>query len=130
MTGRASTEAGEFAHTYGLEVVTIPTNASMVRADHADLIYKTEAAKFEAVADDIAECYERGQPVLVGTISVEKSEHLSALLTRRGIQHAVLNAKHHEKEAHIVTQAGRPHGVTVATNMAGRGVDILLGGNP
>jgi len=130
MTGTANTEAGEFAHTYGLEVVTIPTNVEMIRADHADLIYKTEAAKFEAVADDIQECYERGQPVLIGTISVEKSEHLSALLQRRGIQHAVLNAKQHEQEAHIVTQAGRPHGVTVATNMAGRGVDILLGGNP
>jgi len=130
MTGTAATEAGEFAHTYGLDVVSIPTNASMIRADHADLIYKTERAKFEAVADDIQECYERGQPVLVGTISVEKSEHLSGLLERRGIQHAVLNAKQHEKEAHVVTQAGRPHAVTVATNMAGRGVDILLGGNP
>jgi preprotein translocase subunit SecA len=130
MTGTAATEAGEFAHTYGLEVVSIPTNVSMIRADHADLIYKSEKAKFEAVADDIQECYERGQPVLVGTISVEKSEHLSGLLQRRGIQHAVLNAKQHEQEAHVVTQAGRPHAVTVATNMAGRGVDILLGGNP
>jgi preprotein translocase subunit SecA len=130
MTGTASTEAGEFAHTYGLEVVSIPTNVSMIRADHPDLIYKTEAAKFEAVADDIQECYQRGQPVLVGTISVEKSERLAGLLQRRGIEHAVLNAKQHEKEAHIVTQAGRPHAVTVATNMAGRGVDILLGGNP
>ncbi|MBM3671197.1 MAG: preprotein translocase subunit SecA [Actinobacteria bacterium] len=130
MTGTAATEAGEFAHTYGLEVVSIPTNVTMIRDDHADLIYKSEAAKFEAVAEDIKECYERGQPVLVGTISVEKSEHLSGLLQRRGIEHAVLNAKQHEKEAHIVTQAGRPHAVTVATNMAGRGVDILLGGNP
>ncbi|MEX2267291.1 MAG: preprotein translocase subunit SecA [Acidimicrobiia bacterium] len=130
MTGTAATEAGEFAHTYGLEVVSIPTNVLMIRADHPDLIYKSEASKFEAVADDIQECFERGQPVLVGTISVEKSEHLSGLLQRRGIQHAVLNAKQHEKEAHIVTQAGRPHAVTVATNMAGRGVDILLGGNP
>jgi len=130
MTGTAATEAGEFAHTYGLEVVSIPTNQSMIRIDNADLIYKTEDAKFEAAADDIAERFEAGQPVLVGTISVEKSEKLSRLLDKRGIAHAVLNAKQHEREAHVVTQAGRPHGVTVATNMAGRGVDILLGGNP
>jgi preprotein translocase subunit SecA len=130
MTGTAATEAGEFAHTYGLEVVTIPTNVPMIRGDNADLIYKTEDAKFDAVAEDIQECYERGQPVLVGTISVEKSERLAGLLNRRGIPHSVLNAKQHEREAHIVTQAGRPHSVTVATNMAGRGVDILLGGNP
>ena len=130
MTGTASTEAGEFAHTYGLEVVSIPTNRPMVRADEPDLIYKTEAAKFEAAADDIAERHEDGQPVLVGTISVEKSEQLSRLLEKRGIQHEVLNAKQHEREAHIVTQAGRLGAVTVATNMAGRGVDILLGGNP
>ena len=107
MTGTASTEAGEFAHTYGLEVVSIPTNRPMVRADEPDLIYKTEAAKFEAAADDIAERHEDGQPVLVGTISVEKSEQLSRLLEKRGIQHEVLNAKQHEREAHIVTQAGR-----------------------
>ena len=130
MTGTASTEAGEFAHTYGLEVVSIPTNRPMVRADEPDLIYKTEAAKFEAAADDIAERHADGQPVLVGTISVEKSEQLSRLLEKRGIQHEVLNAKQHEREAHIVTQAGRLGAVTVATNMAGRGVDILLGGNP
>jgi preprotein translocase subunit SecA len=130
MTGTASTEAGEFAHTYELEVVSIPTNQPMVRLDEPDLIYKTEDAKFDAVADDIAERNERGQPVLVGTISVEKSEKLSRLLDKRGINHSVLNAKQHEREAHIVTQAGRPYGVTVATNMAGRGVDILLGGNP
>ncbi len=130
MTGTASTEAGEFAHTYGLEVVSIPTNRAMVRADEPDLIYKTEAAKFEAAADDIAERHEEGQPVLVGTISVEKSEQLSRLLEKRGIPHEVLNAKQHEREAHIVTQAGRLGAVTVATNMAGRGVDILLGGNP
>ena len=130
MTGTASTEAGEFAHTYGLEVVSIPTNRSMVRLDEPDLIYKTEAAKFEAVADDIAERHAEGQPVLVGTISVEKSEQLSRLLEKRGITHEVLNAKQHEREAHIVTQAGRLGAVTVATNMAGRGVDILLGGNP
>jgi preprotein translocase subunit SecA len=130
MTGTAASEAGEFAHTYALEVVSIPTNKPMIRADEPDLIYKTEAAKFEAVADDIHERYETGQPVLVGTISVEKSERLSQLLERRGIPHSVLNAKAHEREAHIVTQAGQPHSVTVATNMAGRGVDILLGGNP
>jgi preprotein translocase subunit SecA len=130
MTGTASTEAGEFAHTYNLEVVSIPTNKPMVRLDNPDLIYKSEDSKFEAVADDIAERYEEGQPVLVGTISVEKSEKLSRLLEKRGIPHAVLNAKQHEREAHIVTQAGRPGSVTVATNMAGRGVDILLGGYP
>jgi preprotein translocase subunit SecA len=130
MTGTAATEAGEFAHTYALEVVSVPTNRPMIRADEPDLIYKTEAAKFEAVADDIQERYETGQPVLVGTISVEKSELLAGLLTRRGIPHSVLNAKQHEREANIVTQAGQLHGVTVATNMAGRGVDILLGGNP
>ena len=130
MTGTALTEAGEFAHTYALEVVGIPTNEPMVRDDNADLIYKTEDAKFNAVADDIEERSENGQPVLVGTISVEKSEKLSRLLEKRGVSHSVLNAKQHEKEALIVTQAGRPHTVTVATNMAGRGVDILLGGNP
>ncbi|MEX2100821.1 MAG: preprotein translocase subunit SecA [Acidimicrobiia bacterium] len=130
MTGTAITEAGEFAHTYGLEVVTIPTNQPMIRIDEPDLIYKSEAAKFEAAADDIAERNEEGQPVLVGTISVEKSEHLSRLLEKRGITHQVLNAKQHEREAHVVAQAGRPASVTVATNMAGRGVDILLGGDP
>jgi preprotein translocase subunit SecA len=130
MTGTASTEAGEFAHTYNLEVVSIPTNKPMVRVDNPDLIYKSEESKYEAAADDIAERHEAGQPVLVGTISVEKSERLSRLLDKRGIPHSVLNAKQHEREAHIVTQAGRPGSVTVATNMAGRGVDILLGGNP
>ncbi len=130
MTGTANTEAGEFAHTYGLEVVSIPTNRSMVRLDEPDLIYKSEAAKFEAAANDISERNAQGQPVLVGTISVEKSEQLSRLLEKRGITHEVLNAKQHEREAHIVTQAGRLGAVTVATNMAGRGVDILLGGNP
>ena len=130
MTGTASTEAGEFAHTYGLEVVTIPTNRPMVRDDGADLIYKSEMAKFDAVADDITERHADGQPVLVGTISVEKSELLSRVLEKRGIPHQVLNAKQHEREAHVVAQAGRLASVTVATNMAGRGVDILLGGNP
>ncbi|MFI5053243.1 MAG: preprotein translocase subunit SecA, partial [Acidimicrobiia bacterium] len=130
MTGTANTEAGEFAHTYGLDVVSIPTNVSMIRNDEPDLIYKSEAAKFEAAADDIAGRHELGQPVLVGTISVEKSEALSRLLEKRGIPHQVLNAKQHEREAQVVTQAGRLGAVTVATNMAGRGVDILLGGNP
>jgi len=130
MTGTAATEAGEFAHTYGLEVVSIPTNKPMVRVDNADLIYKTEDAKYNAAADDIAERNAEGQPVLVGTISVEKSERLSRLLEKRGIPHAVLNAKKHDSEAVVVTQAGQPGAVTVATNMAGRGVDILLGGNP
>jgi preprotein translocase subunit SecA len=130
MTGTAVTEAGEFAHTYNVEVVPIPTNADLVRKDEGDLIYKTEEAKFTAVVEDLVQRHETGQPVLVGTISVEKSEYLSRQLEKRGIPHAVLNAKQHEKEALIVTQAGRIGSVTVATNMAGRGVDILLGGNP
>jgi preprotein translocase subunit SecA len=130
MTGTAETEAAEFASTYNIPVVPIPTNVPMVRSDQADLIYKSEDAKFAAVVDDIVERYETGQPVLVGTASVAKSEQLSKLLERRGIPHQVLNAKQHTREAEIVTQAGRLHAVTVATNMAGRGVDILLGGNP
>ncbi len=130
MTGTAQTEAAELANTYELQVVPIPTNEKVIRVDQADLIFKSEAAKFQSVADDIADKYERGQPVLVGTISVEKSEHLSRLLQKRGIPHEVLNAKQHTREAHIVTQAGRLNSVTVSTNMAGRGVDILLGGNP
>ena len=130
MTGTALTEAGEFAHTYNIEVVPIPTNAELIRKDEGDLIYKTEEAKFTAVVEDLVDRHETGQPVLVGTISVEKSEYLSRQLEKRGIRHAVLNAKQHEKEALIVTQAGRIGSVTVATNMAGRGVDILLGGNP
>ncbi|MCU1502403.1 MAG: secA, partial [Ilumatobacteraceae bacterium] len=130
MTGTAQTEAAELMNTYSLAVVPIPTNKQVVRADQADLIYKAEGPKFESVADDIAEKYGRGQPVLVGTISVEKSEHLSRLLAKRGIPHEVLNAKQHAREAQIITQAGRLQAVTVATNMAGRGVDIVLGGNP
>ncbi len=130
MTGTAETEASEFASTYDLPVVPIPTNMPMVRADEQDLIYKSELAKFDAVVDDIIERHDKGQPVLVGTASVEKSETLSAMLERRGIPHHVLNAKQHAREAQIVAQAGRLHAVTVATNMAGRGVDILLGGNP
>jgi preprotein translocase subunit SecA len=130
MTGTAATEAGEFAHTYDLQVVSIPTNRTMVRLDHADYIYKGEDAKFDAAIEDISERYEKGQPVLVGTISVEKSEKLSRELQKKGIPHEVLNAKQHEREAEIVVQAGKLNAVTVATNMAGRGVDILLGGNP
>ncbi len=130
MTGTAETEASEFANTYELPVVPIPTNKPMVRTDHPDLIYKSEDAKFAAVVDDIAERQAAGQPVLVGTASVSKSEHLSRLLDKRGIPHEVLNAKQHFREAEIVAQAGRVGAVTVATNMAGRGVDIILGGNP
>jgi preprotein translocase subunit SecA len=129
MTGTAQTEAAELMSIYKLGVVTIPTNRPMVRQDQADLIYKNEEAKYEAVVEDIAERHEIGQPVLVGTVSVEKSEHLSALLTRRQIPHEVLNAKQHEREASIIAQAGRKGSVTVATNMAGRGTDIMLGGN-
>jgi preprotein translocase subunit SecA len=130
MTGTAVTEAAEFASTYNLQVVPIPTHRELLRKDQADLIYKTEDFKFQAVVDDIEERHETGQPVLVGTISVAKSEKLSRLLAKRGIPHEVLNAKQHSREAEIVTQAGRLGAVTVATNMAGRGVDILLGGNP
>ena len=130
MTGTAETEAGEFAGTYDLTVVPIPTNKEMLRDDKADLIFKTESAKFAAVIDDIEERNQNGQPVLVGTASVAKSEQLSRLLAQRGIAHEVLNAKQHFREAEIVAQAGRRGAVTVATNMAGRGVDILLGGNP
>ncbi len=130
MTGTAETEASEFVGTYGLHVVSVPTHRPMIREDRADLIYKTEDAKFDACVEDIGERNHRGQPVLVGTISVEKSEKLSRLLDKQGIAHEVLNAKQHHREAEIVTQAGRLGAVTVATNMAGRGVDILLGGNP
>jgi preprotein translocase subunit SecA len=130
MTGTAATEAAEFDQVYKLGVVPIPTNRPMIRADEADVVYKTEEAKWLAVTEDIAERHEKGQPVLVGTTSVEKSELLSGMLLRRGIPHEVLNAKYHEKEAAIIAQAGRKGAVTVATNMAGRGTDIMLGGNP
>jgi preprotein translocase subunit SecA len=130
MTGTAQTEAAELASTYELKVVPIPTHRQMVRADQSDLIYKSEDAKFDAVVEDIVERNAKGQPILVGTVSVEKSEKLSRLLTQRGVTHEVLNAKQHTREAHVVAQAGRLGAVTVATNMAGRGVDILLGGNP
>ena len=129
MTGTAETEAAELYSIYKLEVMPIPTNRPMARQDQADLIYKTEEAKFAAVVEDIAERVEKKQPVLVGTASVERSEHLSKLLTRKGVKHHVLNAKYHASEAQIIAQAGRPGAVTVATNMAGRGTDIVLGGN-
>jgi preprotein translocase subunit SecA len=130
MTGTADTEAVEFHRIYTLDVVVIPTHRPMVREDQNDIVYRTEPEKWRAVVQEIADCRERGQPVLVGTVSIEKSEKLSGLLKQRGIQHVVLNAKHHEREAEIVAQAGRVGVVTIATNMAGRGTDILLGGNP
>ncbi len=130
MTGTAETEAEEFEKIYGLDVAVIPTNEPMVRADHADMVYKTETEKHRAVVEEIADCSERGQPALVGTVSIEKSEVLSNLLKRRKVKHVVLNAKYHEREADIVAQAGRLGAVTIATNMAGRGTDIVLGGNP
>ncbi|GMW06928.1 MAG: preprotein translocase subunit SecA [Gammaproteobacteria bacterium] len=129
MTGTADTEAYEFQQIYGLEVVVIPTHKPMVRADHPDLVYMTAKDKFGAIIEDIRDCRGRQQPVLVGTASIETSEHLAGLLTRDGIPHQVLNAKQHEREAHIVAEAGRPGSVTIATNMAGRGTDIVLGGN-
>ena len=130
MTGTAETEAEEFGKIYKLEVTVIPTNARLIRINHPDVVYKTEREKFNAVVDDIIKRHEAGQPVLVGTVSIEKSEALSKLLKKRGVRHEVLNAKYHEREAEIVAQAGREGAVTIATNMAGRGTDILLGGNP
>jgi len=130
MTGTAMTEASEFHQIYKLGVVPIPTNRGMVRIDQADLVYKSELGKFSAVAKDIVERHRKGQPVLVGTVSVEKSEELSAILHKSGVAHEVLNAKHHEREATIIARAGIKGAVTVATNMAGRGTDIMLGGNP
>jgi preprotein translocase subunit SecA len=130
MTGTAITEANEFHQIYKLGVVPIPTNKPMIRADESDVVYQTQTAKFEACVEDIAERHSNGQPVLVGTVSVEKSEILSTMLKRRGVAHEVLNAKYHEREAAIVAMAGRKGAVTVATNMAGRGTDIMLGGNP
>ena len=130
MTGTADTEAAEFDKIYRLDVVVIPTNRDMIRIDEHDLVYRTEREKFEAVVEEIAEKSEKGQPVLVGTISIEKSELLSTMLKKKKVPHVVLNAKYHEQEATIVAQAGQVAAVTIATNMAGRGTDILLGGNP
>jgi preprotein translocase subunit SecA len=130
MTGTAETEAAEFEKTYKLEVTVIPTNRLMVRKEHQDVVYRTEEEKFRNASKEIKELYEKGQPVLVGTISVEKSEKLSSLLKKMGVKHEVLNAKNHEREAFIIAQAGRKGAITVSTNMAGRGTDILLGGNP
>ena len=129
MTGTARTEEGEFREIYRLDVIEIPTNKAVIRVDEPDVVYKTEKAKFNAVIDQIEECNKTGQPVLVGTVTIEKSEILSSMLKRRGIPHNVLNAKHHEKEAEIIAQAGKFGAVTIATNMAGRGTDIMLGGN-
>ena len=130
MTGTAETEAAEFEKIYKLEIVVIPTNKPMLRLENPDVVYRTEKEKFKAAADDIATLHEKGQPVLVGTVSIEKSERLSAILQRKGVRHVVLNAKFHERESEIVAQAGRLGVVTISTNMAGRGTDILLGGNP
>ena len=130
MTGTADTEAAEFAKIYNLDVNVVPTNRNMIRLDYADVVYRTEKEKFAAIVEDIKECHERGQPVLVGTISIEKSERLAGFLSRNGVKHNVLNAKQHEREAEIIAQAGHKGAVTIATNMAGRGTDILLGGNP
>jgi len=130
MTGTAETEAAEFHSTYKLDVVVIPTNMDMIRKDHSDMIYRTLPEKWDAVVEEIKECYEHGQPTLVGTVSVENSELIARRLQKEGIPHNVLNAKYHEREAEIVAQAGRKGAVTIATNMAGRGTDILLGGNP
>ncbi len=130
MTGTADTEAAEFKKIYDLDVIVIPTNKPMIRKDYPDVVYRTEREKFKAIVDEIERLHKKGQPVLVGTISIEKSEQLSNMLKKKGIKHVVLNAKHHEKEAEIVAQAGRKGAVTIATNMAGRGTDIVLGGNP
>ena len=130
MTGTALTEETEFREIYGLDVVEIPTNKPMIRDDHTDVVYKTVSGKYDAVVKQIIECHEKGQPVLVGTVSIDKSEELSRRLKREGIRHTVLNAKYHDKEAEIVAQAGKLGAVTISTNMAGRGTDIMLGGNP
>jgi preprotein translocase subunit SecA len=130
MTGTADTEAQEFQEIYNLEVMVIPTNMPMIRADNHDVVFKTETEKFDAVIEEIKDCHERGQPVLVGTVSIEKSERVANQLKKTGIKHSVLNAKNHEREAEIVAQAGRFKAVTISTNMAGRGTDIVLGGNP
>jgi len=127
MTGTAATEAAEFMEIYKLDCITVPTNQPMVRIDHGDAVYRTEGEKFQAIVEDLKDCHEKGQPVLVGTTSIEKNERLSGMLKRRGVPHEVLNAKQHEREASIIALAGQPAAVTVATNMAGRGTDIVLG---
>ncbi|HAN57251.1 MAG TPA: preprotein translocase subunit SecA, partial [Betaproteobacteria bacterium] len=129
MTGTADTEAYEFQEIYGLETVVIPPNMPTIRKDELDLVYKTNREKFEAVIHDIRDCHERGQPVLVGTTSIENNESLSALLKKAKLPHEVLNAKQHAREAEIIAQAGKPKAITIATNMAGRGTDIVLGGS-
>ena len=130
MTGTAATEAEEFQAIYGLDIIEIPTNKPVIRIDNPDVVYKNDIGKNHAIIEQIVTCHEKGQPVLVGTVSIEKSEYISSLLKKRGVAHTVLNAKYHEKEAEIVAQAGRLGAVTIATNMAGRGTDIVLGGNP
>lgn len=129
MTGTASTEAPEFSEIYKLDVVEIPTNKPLARIDHPDVIFQTERGKYHNVIEQIKKCHEKGQPVLAGTISIEKSEILSKMLKKEHIPHNVLNAKNHEREAEIIAQAGKFGAVTIATNMAGRGTDIMLGGN-
>ena len=130
MTGTALTEEEEFREIYQLDVVVVPTNMPMIRKDHDDAVYKTTAGKYRAVVNQVRACHEKGQPVLVGTVSIDKSEVLSALLKKEGIRHTVLNAKYHAREAEIVAQAGKFGAVTISTNMAGRGTDIMRGGNP
>jgi preprotein translocase subunit SecA len=130
MTGTADTEAEEFGKIYNLDVLVVPTHRRMIRRDADDVVYKTEREKFKALCDEIENRHQQGQPVLVGTVSVAKSEVVSSLLKKRGVHHNVLNAKHHQREAEIVAQAGRRGSVTISTNMAGRGTDIVLGGNP
>ncbi len=130
MTGTADTEAYEFQTIYGLETVVIPTHQKMIREDRMDQVFRTSQEKYQAIINDIRDCYERGQPVLVGTTSIENSELISGMLQKEKLPHNVLNAKQHAREAEIVVQAGRPKMVTIATNMAGRGTDIVLGGNP
>src|SRR6185503_17835824 len=129
MTGTALTEAAEFSKIYDLDVVTVPTNRPMVRADEDDVVYRTDKEKWKSIADEIERVHAAGQPILVGTTSIEKNEQLAAMLSRRGVRHELLNAKQHAREAEIIMQAGRKGAVTVATNMAGRGTDIQLGGN-
>ena len=129
MTGTALTEENEFREIYSLDVVEIPTNRPMIRKDHNDLVYKSTKANTSAIIEQIITCHEKGQPVLVGTVSIDKSEHISKLLSKRGIKHNVLNAKFHDKEAEIIAQAGKLGAITISTNIAGRGTDIKLGGN-